>query len=291
MGTVEAYYTGDQLMGRKNHQHYGPQPSLDGSRPKGPPEVKLDKYTRAEDIKDEEAIAAFQLVSTVNNVKFCDRAFDVLYAWLENKYGDMNLEAGLNWDGSKIKGQEPPECPAPSKCRLNYRHWGDCNPNSTWTPPDETPRQDVTADTAHGPTPYRKAIILRPGEILVNGTMHKDCKCEVCDAINAAGVRGAQAPAPGEIHPEASISDEEKIDMTTANETGLFTSFYEMQGKGQCTHTWIARLVDRVFCEECGKRPSSYVVNKIQFPGLDARVMAYKEAQAKARRTKEMSSE
>lgn len=285
--------TDEDDMGRKN-KHKTPQ------RPAAPPPAVPKNYTRAEDVSDFDAAAAFHIIAAVTNKGFTSRAFEVLNAWMTNRKGDMNLAEGRNWDGTVIASQEPPKCPDATKCSLAYYHWGDCRPYQYYipaTPPEEpagSPHRALGPPRTITPASNYVSRTRHPdGSWTVNGSKHiLDCGCNFCDGVRNSSKAGAASPPPGEIAPGSPLSDEEKIDKVTTNLTNLFVDFFEFTGRTKdCVHSWVSRMVDDLCCPSCNKRPDDYVAHRIPAPYLDERVAAYKAARATALSGKELTSE
>ncbi len=293
-GFVKPYIGTEDLVSKNRRRIFtGQQPQQQpaGKVPGNPPDPgpgKRDTFSREENVTDAEAIAAFQMVQTVQNLGFTSRAFDVLHSWLINKQGDANLAWGLNWDGTPIKRKEPPPCPDWKHCSKSKEHWGDCAPYTPYVWSAPAPAAPVT--------PERTVSRMANGGVMINGTPHSpscDCAigCAAFRASEAAARHAARTNGVTDHHPNAYSTTEERIDHVTADEVGLYTKYYEVVGSESCGHVWVTRLVDHVWCHSCNKRPVNYKFTQIPMPMMDPRVTAYRTALAaeKARVTLEVS--
>jgi hypothetical protein len=268
----------------KNRHRTGDTPPTYTPRgnPPEPPPAALATYKREEAVTDSQAVAAFQLVSTVTNLGFTDRALDILEAWVINKRGDANLEAGYNWDGSVIKQPKAPDCPKWSECSRPQQHWGPCTEYIPWN--QRNPPQTHTTPAAAAYTSPGRLLRQSDGSALVDGVAHsKECECKMgCEMLRASERAGRHAAANNGVtdrHPN-SYTTGEKIDQVTADEVGIYTKYYEVTGSESCGHVWICRLVDRVWCHTCDKRPVNYRFKLVPMAALDPRVTAYRTAKA-----------
>lgn len=234
------------------------------------PEKKPAPYSRPTiEVTDAEAIAAFEMVHAVRHKESIAKAVRYLKLWLEVKEGDANLAAGYNWDGSYISPPVPPKCPDNGKCMKSWAHWGECKPykyqaekrpekNNIWVP-------TITEGTND--------------QLVVDGEIHAaDCRCVLaCGPYKDAKKSGAIAQQDGEGPHEDSIIGRSPIDRVTDSAPHLLNSYYLFTGKNGCTHTWIGRLVDKVWCFSCDTRPT-FNTERIDDPASDPRVIAYEIA-------------
>lgn len=104
-------------------------------------------YQYGRKVTEEEARAAYEVISSVEDPEFIRPAMRTLKDWAESRFGDVCEKLGLQRDGS------PPRCPDNTKCRKSWQHLPPCEPYSrTYSPPPATqPSKPAPKPEEEGP--------------------------------------------------------------------------------------------------------------------------------------------